>query len=134
MFLRREQSVYMTARAELGAHTARIQEERGEGDGDVGEEASETDLLVPIRVASPSLSSTEYPAPVAALQTYGAIVEEVPLGPRRNAQIVASAAGKKGKGRARRAFCVVLWWETDAVGVGQKGAARGGIQLRICLL
>ena len=111
---------------------ARIQEERGEGngdgDGDAGEEASETDLLVPIRAASPSpsLSSTEYPAP----RTYGAIVEEVPLGPRRNAQMVAGAAGKKGNGRARRAFGAVLRWETDAVGAGQKGRRTGGARGR----
>ncbi|ETW84543.1 hypothetical protein HETIRDRAFT_458251 [Heterobasidion irregulare TC 32-1] len=121
--LERERAARAGAGAEFGAHAARIQEERGDGDG----EASETDLLVPIRAASPSpsLSSTEYPAP----RTYGAIVEEVPLGPRRNAQMVASAAGKKGKGRARRAFGAVLRWETDAVGAGQKGrrmsAARG---------
>ena len=128
--LERERAARAGAGAEFGAHAARIQEERGEadGDGDAGEEASETDLLVPIRAASPSpsLSSTEYPAP----RTYGAIVEEVPLGPRRNAQMVAGAAGKKGNGRARRAFGAVLRWETDAVGAGQKGRRTGGARGR----
>ena len=68
------------------------------------------DLLVPIRMASPllSLSNTEYPAPIAVPWTYGAIIEEVPLSPRRNTQIVASAAGKEGKGWAWRAFGAVL--------------------------